>query len=190
MLYWLIFIFFGLGFVVYITTVVKNKVLLPKSTWIIWTLIDALTVFGLTGEKSGPTPLSIIALIGAAVTLLLAFFIGEMRWSPLDSLVSLGILVGIIFAGMFKSKDALVIIVQSVAFIGTIPVMVAAWKGYEKEWRTWLLWLIASVLMFFILKEHRFVDFAQPFNFTVSFSLVLLMMYGRKIHKKVKFPNI
>ncbi len=178
MLNFLIFILFGIGFASYIIAALKRTVPLPKSTWLIWFVINWITVQGLIAVNQLNT-LAVTAAIGASVVLVLSLFKGEPGWTGMDTFCSLGAAAGVAVWLIYRSPTVGIVVVQIVAFIGSLSTVKVAWKGKERgryAWTTWSSFLLASILMFFGLPELTLTNIMQPSNFALSIFLILLGM--------------
>jgi hypothetical protein len=163
----------------YAIAIVKRKVRPTKATWIVWASVDTLTVVGMIIAKTLNWQI-VGAATGATVVMFLSFWYGNPGWTKTEK-TCLSLAVIALGALIWKFSDPVygVLIAQSAAFIGSIPIFVEAWKGKEDK-LTWTILLVSCVFTLLSVPKYSIESLAQPINFVVACLIITGFLYFKK----------
>lgn len=167
-------ILYIVGFIPYILSILKGKTKPAKASWVIWTILDTITVAGMyvQGTLNGQI---IGATAGAWIVVILAFMYGTKGWTKLDKLCLIGAFVGIILWKLFNNPTLAILTSGIVVFIGSIPTFVSAWKDPTKENKAgWIIFWISYIFTMVSIPKFTFDYATQPIIF---FAIETIMMF-------------
>lgn len=171
----------------YIVAIIRKKVKPPKATWTVWASLDVLTTIGmyLAGTLN---PQMVGAALCALVIMILSFKYGKPGWKRLDKYCLGGAGLGIVVL-IFKFNDPTwsIVISQSVALIGSFPILQSAWRGEEHK-LTWSIFIFSCILTLASLPVYTLASLVQPVNFTLLGGLILGFLFLKKHPKPQTEP--
>lgn len=164
----------------YIVAILMKKVKPSKAAWIVFTVVDGFTIYGMNLDGK-VNPQIVASGICALVIMILSFRYGTPGWTKTEKFSICSAAIG--FLLLLKTEDPVlgIIVLQVTAFIGALPVFISAWQGKEDKF-TWSLFFASCLLTVPFLKEHTFTSLIQPINFTVIGLIIVVFMYFKK-HK-------
>lgn len=165
-------ILYGVGTIPYLNSI-RNGTGRPSiSSWLIWFLIDAVTLAGMWVEHQ-LNGLIISSTFFCFIILLFACKRGMWEWSRMDTYCLIGAVLGIILWKAFGEATVAIITCAVVNLIGAVPTVTRAWEDPTRENRaTWTLYWLSCVVTLFALTEWTWASASQPVSFTVVESIV------------------
>lgn len=162
----------------YIIDTIKGSTKPNRVSWLLWTLIPAVTVAGMIEEKADKTAL-ILTITFTIIPLLIfiaSFINKEAFWkiTKFDWLCGAFSLIGL--AGWLLTGDGNLAIVFSIIadFLALLPTLKKALKAPDTE--SWLIYLLGTLAAFITLLTIQTWNFASVV-FTVYLMLVCLLMF-------------
>jgi hypothetical protein len=175
-------ILFVVGFVPYIRAILVGATKPAKASWIIWASLDTITICGMAVQHSLNGQI-IGANAGAWIVVVLALKYGTMGWTRLDKFCLIGAVLSIALWAIFSSATVGLIISNSVAFLGSVPTFVSAWKDPTKEDKLgWTIFFVSCICAMLAIPRFTFDDAFCPMVF---FSIETIMMYILYIKPRV-----
>ncbi|MBI3336395.1 hypothetical protein HYZ98_02405 [Candidatus Peregrinibacteria bacterium] len=165
------------AYVPYIRAVCKCTTKPAKASWLIWSILDTITLVGMwtKGTLNGQI---IGAILGGWIVVVLAFRYGIPGWSKVDKFCLFGAVLGIFLWWVFGEATMGIITNNTVIVLGSIPTFVSAWKDPTRENRTaWTLMFISCVLALIAIPEWTPADAAQPVAFTIVETIMMFLLY-------------
>jgi hypothetical protein len=167
-------IFLG-GYLPYITAIWKGKAKPIKTTWIVWFILDCVTLLSMTSQNAFNFQI-LGAVIGAGLVMTLSFFKGVPGWTKIDLLCLIGAGIGIFLLIIVQKPElALLSSILSI-FIGAIPTFISAWKEPSRENKTaWFLFWLSCVLAIIAIPKWNLENSLQPLTFFTINTLMLII---------------
>lgn len=178
-------VLFFVGFIPYILAIIGRNIWFEKikptkpakASWIIWGSLDFITFAGMytahtiNGQITG-------AVIGVIVVIAFALKYGTPGWTSLDKFCLSGAVLGILLWETFSSPELGIMTSCVVAFIGSIPTFVSAWKDPSHEDRlAWTIFWISCVCAVIAIPRWTIADAAQPIMFFSIESMMMFVLY-------------
>lgn len=175
-------IIFFLGYIPYVGGILQGKVKPAKVTWLIWAIVDIITLLGMYNEDAINGQI-VGASIGAVALAILSLKYGVKGWSTVD----IACLIGAFFAigAWILSGNGLlsILICQVVNVLGAIPTFVSINKDPDKESKlAWLLFGFSCVLTVATIPRFTIEDSTQPLTFLFLQTVILFLLF-RKSHR-------
>lgn len=146
-----------------------------KVSWIIWAVLDSITLAGMLLKYSINGQI-IGAVIGAWVVVILTTKYGESGWDWLDIFCLSGAVVGIVI--MFVNPVYAIATSLSVVFLGSFPTFKSAWKNPKNENRVaWTIYWLSCVVATIAIPKWDFQHAAQPLTFLAIESIMMYILY-------------
>lgn len=169
--------FFFVAFAPYIWAMVKGELKAPKSSWMIWGMVDLIVLVAmlkqgvLNGQMVG-------AVLGAWLVTGLAFKYGETGWKFLDKVCLVLAVVGIVLWNVLDSAFLGMMISLGVIFIGAIPAFQRAWVAPKTESKlAWTLFWISCVFALLAVPAWTIEHAAQPIVFFVIETVMMVLIF-------------
>ena len=191
-------ILFVAAFVPYIRAIVRDRNLPTgspdktepeKATWIIWTLLDTMTLTGMFVKHTVNGQI-VGAVLGAWITLVLALKYGKPGWKRLDKICLGSAILGIVLWKVTHNPLIGMTVSLTLTFIGALPTFASSWKDPSKEDRTaWTIFFISCVVAMFAIPRATIADAAQPTTFFVIETVMVIILYlrPRMLVQRVEF---
>ncbi|HBO17111.1 MAG: hypothetical protein UR69_C0002G0235 [Candidatus Moranbacteria bacterium GW2011_GWE2_35_2-] len=172
-------VLFVAGFVPYIIAILRGETKPAKASWIIWASLDYIVLAGMIAEKTVNGQI-LGAVIGATIVIGLAMKYGASGWTRTDKFCLIGAMLGISLWMIFKNPTFGIMTSCIVAFIGSFPTFISAWKDPSKENRlAWTIFWISCVCAMIAIPRMTFADAAQPTTFFLIESVMMYILYFR-----------
>ncbi|PIR88303.1 MAG: hypothetical protein COU09_02970 [Candidatus Harrisonbacteria bacterium CG10_big_fil_rev_8_21_14_0_10_44_23] len=172
-------IFLVAAFFPYITGIVKKETQPAKASWLIWVVLDFITLAGMyaadviNGQIVGAT-------IGSTVVAVLALHFGKPGWTKLDLSCLLGAAAGFILWRVLDSPLMGILVSQGINFLGSVPTVVSAWEYPNRESRgTWILFWFSCVFTVASVRRWSLEGAVQPITFFLIGSAMLYVVLLR-----------
>lgn len=181
-----------LGFMPYITTMVKGTSKPSRASWAVWSVMG-LVILG-TYYASGARnnlPVTIALAVGPIVTFLFTLKYGEGGDNTFDKTCLIGALGSL---ALWKGLNSPVLGLCGALitdFIGVLP----TWrnflkKGDQEEWPAWVIWSVGNICNMFTIEKLTVQDALYPTYYLVgtgvSTFLVLRGHYRKKTNNARK----
>jgi hypothetical protein len=172
-------ILFAIGYIPYITAILRRRTKPAKASWIIWGTLDTITLAGMIAKHSVNGQI-LGAVVGVWIVIILALKRGTPGWTNLDKLCLVGAALGIVLWQTFNNPVLAIVTSQIVIFLGSIPTFVSAWQDPSRENKlAWTIYWISCILAVFAIPKWTFQDAGQPINFLLIESIMMFILYVR-----------
>jgi hypothetical protein len=172
-------IMFLVGFVPYIRAILRKETKPAKASWIIWASLDYIVFAGMIAEKTVNGQI-LGAVAGATIVIGLALKYGTSGWTNIDKLCLGGAVLGIALWRVFNDPVLGIMTSCTVAFFGSIPTFVSAWKDPSREDKlAWTIFWVSCVCAVIAIPHWTPADAAQPLTFFAIESVMMYILYTR-----------
>lgn len=172
-------VLFIVAFIPYIRSILRKETKPAKASWIIWASLDYLVFAGMLAEHTINGQI-LGAVVGATIVIGLAMKYGARGWTTLDKFCLGGAVLGIVLWQVFDNPSFGIVTACVVAFVGSIPTFVSAWKDPGRENKlAWTLFWISCVCAVIAIPHWTLADAAQPIAFFVIESTMMFIMLVR-----------
>lgn len=173
-------VLFVAGFAPYIRAILRGETKPAKASWIIWASLDYIVLAGMVAEKTVNGQI-VGAVIGATIVIGLAMKFGTPGWTKTDKFCLVGAMLGISLWLIFKNPTFGIMTSCTVAFIGSFPTFISAWKDPSREDRVaWTIFWLSCVCAMLAIPRITIADVAQPTTFFLVESIVVYILYMKK----------
>lgn len=170
-------ILFLVAFIPYIVAIVRNQTKPAKASWIIWAILDTITLAGMYVEHTINGQI-IGAVTGAWMVAILSLRYGTSGWTYLDKFCLVGAIGGIGLWQIFNNPVLGIMASASVVFIGAIPTFVSAWKDPSRENKiAWSIFFASCVCATLAIPSWTLANAAQPVVFLVIETVMMYILY-------------
>jgi hypothetical protein len=169
-----------IGFIPYIVAILRGETKPSSSTWIIWTMLDSITLGGmLTRHQISGT--LVAGLIGSLTIAILSLTNGWRGWTMTDLICLGGAAVGIAFWALTWNADLAIVITMVVMMIGAVPTIKSAWLNPKAENKlAWAVYASGCIIGVMAISEWSITGALQPITFLVIDGSVALVVFFRK----------
>lgn len=170
-------VLFLVAYVPYIRAILKGETKPAKASWVIWVVLDTITLAGMVaaGTVNGQ---SIGAVLGGYVVVCLSFRYGEKGWTKLDIICLVGAVCAIVFWMISGNPTVGIVISVIVVVIGAFPTMYSAWNDPSKEDTVaWTIFFLSCVVAMFAIPAWTLADAAQPVAFTLIETIMVFLLF-------------
>lgn len=148
-----------------------------KSTWIVWTGLDLITLAGMA-LKGTATGQIIGAVIGGSIVTCLAFAYGIPGWRTLDKAVIIGGIIGVAAGYAYGDANITILVSAVIIVLGSIPTFISAWKQPENEDKTaWTIYTVSCVVALFAISAWTIEHSAQVLSFTLVETTMMFILF-------------
>jgi hypothetical protein len=170
---------FIVGFVPYISAILRKKTKPAKASWLIWSSLDTTIFIGMLFKDAANGQI-LGATLGALVVTVLAMKYGTPGWTPLDKFCLGGAVLGILLWQVFNDPIFGIVTSLSVGFLGSIPTFASAWKDPSREDRmAWTIFWVSCVCAVIAIPQWTLADAAQPITFFAIETIMMYILYFR-----------
>jgi len=167
------------AFLPYIIATLRKKTKPMKATWIIWWVLDIITLAGEYAKHSINGQI-IGAVAGAGIVVVLALKYGTPGWTRLEKLCLAGAFVGVAIWGLTNDPVWGILICSGVIFGGSIPTFISAWTDPKRENKlAWSIYFTSCFPAMLAVPRWTLADAAQPINFLIIESIMMYILYIR-----------
>jgi hypothetical protein len=171
------------GFVPYWWAIWRGHTRPNRATWWIWSLVGiaiALSYRAAGAESTIWVPISYT--IGPVVTSCLGIKFGEGGWAKLDRICLVGVGIGLILWGLYRSPSIALGVNIGIDFLGALPTIHKSFRRPEGEnISAWLLFSVANVLNLLAIDSWTWQIVIYPiYIFLVSSTIFLLLWRGQR----------
>lgn len=164
------------AFIPYIVEIIQRKTIPSKSTWIIWAILDTITLESMWSENSHNMQI-VGAVIGVWIVVALSCVYGRAGWKRIDKIclacAAIGIALRLSLGGeyaVFASCFAI--------FIGSYPTFEKTWDAPEEESKlAWILYFVSCLFGLYAVKEWTWIKGTQPITYFVIESVMILLIF-------------
>lgn len=172
-------VLFVIAFVPYIRSILRKETKPAKASWIIWASLDYLVFAGMLAEHTVNGQI-LGAVIGATTVIGLAIKFGTPGWTNLDKFCLGGAVLGIALWKVFGNPTFGIVTACTVAFLGSIPTFVSAWKDPSRENKlAWTIFWVSCVCAVIAIPHWTLADAAQPIAFFAIESTMMCILLIR-----------
>lgn len=175
-----------IGNVPYLYDVIRKKIQPHPYTWLVWSVVSAITFFGqvVKGGGVGSIPTG-VAEIFTIIIFLFSLRYGMKNIAKRDTYFLLAALVGLIPWVLTKDPTVSVIIVVSIDLIAFTPTLIKTWSNPHKE--TPLLFMmnvLRHIFTLFSLEAYNIATMLHSLAMIMANSLMTYFIY--KPHKNLR----
>jgi hypothetical protein len=136
------------GFIPYWWAIVRGKTRPNRATWWIWTIVGIIIAFSYRASGATSTMwVPITYVIGPFCTALLAIKFGADGWTKLDTICLVGVGIGLILWGVYRSPHLTLGLNIGIDFLGALPTIRKSIRDpYSEDLFAWLLFAIANII--------------------------------------------
>lgn len=168
-----------LGTVPYLYKIYQREDRPSISSWLIWTLLDGITLTGMIFERQ-VNGLIIAAVACSLLTTTFAAWRGSWEWDRKDTACLIGAILGILIWKIASSATLAIATCAIVNLIGGYPTVKRAWEEPQRENSfTWTCYWVSCVLTLLSLREWSLASASQPVSFTVVETMMLYVVWFR-----------
>jgi len=171
-------ILFAAGGVLYIIAIVRGKKP-QKVTWLVWSLLDSLTFFGMY-SSGAPIGQILSAACVAWITFAFAIKYGTSEWFKTD-IVCLGLgILGIVLWQTVDSATWAILAGVSGIIVGAYPTFVSAIQDPSQEDKLgWTLFWLSCIVAVAAVPKWTLDNAAQPLTFLAIESAMMYLLFIR-----------
>lgn len=168
------------GFAPYIASVIRGKSKPSKATWLIWSVLDIITLVGMMSQ--GQVSATLVAgTCGSLTVAILALRKGEAGWSKVDRLAIAGAIAGLALWALTRSANVAIIITLAVMMIGAVPTLKSAWADPAAENKVaWALYATGCLFGLLAITEWSVAGAAQALVFTLIDGSITAVVFLRR----------
>lgn len=167
------------GLVPYVRAILRKETKPAKATWIIWAILDTVTIAGMYVEDAVNGQI-LGAVIGAWVVVVLALKYGIPGWTKLDKFCLGGAVLGIALWYVFSNPTFGIMMALGVIFLGSIPTFASAWKDPSREDKlAWTILFVSCVCAVIAIPQWTLADAAPPITFFAIETVMMYILYVR-----------
>lgn len=167
------------GLIPYIRAILQRKTIPTKSTWIIWTVLNTLTLAGMYAEGTVNSQI-VGAVLVVWIVVGLALRYGVPGWTTLDKICLCGAFVGVVLWQMFDSPLLGIVSSLSMTFLGSIPTFKSAWEDPNRENKAaWTILFVSCVCGIIAIPEWTLAHAATPVMFLLVVCVMMFILFVR-----------
>jgi hypothetical protein len=167
-----------IGCLPYLISIFRYNAKPSKASWLIWTILDAITISGMYLEGASINGQLIMGSTNALIITLISFKYGEPGWKKIDKYCLSGALIGIILWIFFDDPMFGILISLGIMHIGAIPTLFSAWQDPSKEsGLAWTLFAASSVCGLIATPDLQVKNIVQPLTFLIINSSIALTIF-------------
>ncbi|MBI2046152.1 MAG: hypothetical protein HYT28_01905 [Parcubacteria group bacterium] len=134
-------IFCAIGYVFYITDIMRGNTIPAKATWLIWACLDSIALVGMY-IKDAVNGLILVASVCAWLVSALSLKCGKSGWTNIDLCSIGGAVIGVVLWSTFNNPTIGIATSLAAIFIGSIPTFASALEDPSRENKTaWIIFL-------------------------------------------------
>ncbi len=181
-----------IGNVPYLYDVIRKKIQPHPYTWLVWSVVSAVTFFGqvVKGGGVGTIPTG-VAEIFTIIIFLFSLQNGFKNIAKRDTYFLIAALVGLIPWALTKDPTISVIIVVSIDVIAFIPTLMKAWNYPRTE--TPLLFImnvLRHILTLLSLESYNIATMLHSLTMIITNSLMTAFIYKHQKKVRVIFYSV
>jgi hypothetical protein len=136
------------GFIPYWRAIVQRKTRPNRTSWWIWTIVGIIIAVSYRASGAESTMwVPITYVIGPFCTALLAIKFGEDGWTKLDTICLIGVGIGLILWGMYRSPYLTLGLNIGIDFLGALPTIRKSIRDpFSEDLFSWLLFALANII--------------------------------------------
>lgn len=168
------------SFFPYIVAIIKKEIQPTVASWMIWAVIDGITVLALY-QKNSLNVIAVLALFGSLTVACLALFLGEKGWSFFDK-VCVGLALLAVVLWLISNEPLWGLILSQIAgLIAAIPTFISTFEDPTRESRLgWMMnWFacIFLVISLGLVAQEGISIWIQPAFFVLIQSTEILLLF-------------
>lgn len=163
-----------------------NKALPRKSSWIIWSAAEIITLVGMLAKHSANGQI-IASATGNLVIVALVLKYGEAGWEWLDKACLAGAGVAIILWMVFEDANFGIAMSILVILIGSFPTWKSVWKNSKNEDNlSWVMFWSSCIFAIMAVPRLTVADVLQPVAYAITNTTMMFLMFIRPWIKKTQ----
>lgn len=172
-------VLFIIGFIPYIYTILKKETKPVRVSWIIWAILDIITLLGMYYEHAVNGQM-LGAVIGSIAVTILSLKYGVPGWTKMDKFCLAGAIIGIALWQTFDNPKLGIIASCIAGFIGSVPTFASAWEDSSRENKfAWGVFWISCIFAVIAIPKRTLADAAAPLTFLAIESIMMFILFVR-----------
>ena len=170
-----------IGFLPYWWAIWQGQTRPNRATWWIWSVVGIAIALSYRAAGADATMwVPITYIIGPLGTSLLGIKFGEGGWTKLDRLCLVGVGIGLILWGLYRSPELTLIINIGIDLLGALPTIRKSWYDPKSENRlAWLCFAVASTCNLFAIDRWQWQVAIYPiYMFFITITIYSLLALG------------
>ena len=137
-----------IGFIPYWWAILQGSTCPNRATWWIWTIVGIIIAFSYRASGAQSTMwVPIVYVIGPFCTALLSIKFGADGWTKLDTICVLGVAIGLILWGVYRSPQLTLGLNIGIDFLGALLTIRKSIRDPDSEdLFSWLLFALANII--------------------------------------------
>jgi len=173
------------GIIFYIFAILQGETIPAKTSWIIWAILDTITILGMC-IKDTVNGQIIGAVIGGWIIVIIALKRGVSGWTKLDRFCFGGVILDVVIWLISNNPIVGILLSLGLVFIGSIQTFISAWKNPSREDRlAWTIYWFSCVCAIFAIPHWNLANAAQPVVFFAVETVMMCILYIRPHCKRV-----
>lgn len=170
-------ILFFVAFGPYIWAIVHGQTAPSPVSWVIWAIVDTLTLMAMRKEKATIGQIS-GAVAGAWVITSLALYYGKPEMDSIEWVSIGGAAAGILLWQKTGNAVLAIICSQAAVFVGALPTFYSAYHNpAQEDPLAWSIWFLSCICALFAIKKWDLANALQPLTFTaIEATMVALVV--------------
>jgi hypothetical protein len=167
----------------YLTSILMLQTKPSRTTWWIWSGLEIMLSASYVMSGAGSTMwLPIAAFIGMLLTAILSLFYGKKEWTAVDTICSVGSIIGLIVWYITGSSVIALCSFLTIDILAAIPTFVKSYKNpYEEDLLAWKITLFSGLLNLIALDSISFAIWILPvYNLAIYAIVVAILMLKRR----------
>jgi hypothetical protein len=177
------------GFIPYLRAIWQRKTRPNQATWLIWLIVGVMIASSYRAAGANSTmwvPISYV--IGPLITSIFAIRFGERHWTKLDWICLIGVGIGLILWGVYRSPSLTLGINIGIDFLGALPTIRKSFRDpYSEDILSWLLFSLGSIINLLAINRWGWQIVLYPIYIVVATTTICFLLWrGRKNqHQKI-----
>lgn len=170
------------AYIPYFISTLRGETKPSKVTWWIWTAFEILLIASYIMSGANNTKwLPIAALVGMLITAILSLRYGKRGWTIIDTICSVGSIVGIAIWIISGSPVIAMCSFLIVDFLAAIPTMVKSWHNPEEENAfTWAITFASGLINLFAIEKWTFEIVIYPLHLVLLYGMILYILLRKR----------
>lgn len=171
-----------LGYIPYITDVVKNKTHPNLVTWFTWTLVAVINTAAAISTHAVHTAIfSGITTVGNGAILVAGLKKGVKKYTPFDFICQALALIGLLLWRLTNDPSLAVLFGLLVIVIAAMPTWRHAYmKPFEETWKSFVIGSSSGAVTILSLSSFTFVAVAFPLTAATNSALMVAIILSRR----------
>jgi hypothetical protein len=171
------------GFIPYLLAIWQQKTRPNQATWLIWLVVGMMIAASYRAAGAESTMwVSISYVLGPLITSIFALKFGERYWTKLDWICLLGVGIGLILWGVYRSPLLTLGINVGIDFLGAVPTIRKSVRDpYSEDLLAWGLFSLGGIINLLAIDQWAWQIVLYPIYVVVATTTIwFFLWWGRK----------